>query len=202
MNMASGDHGIMIAIVGPSGAGKDSLINLARAHYRNDPRIGFVQRVITRPADGATEDHIPASPEDFELLERAGRFAVTWGAHGLRYGIPAGTLGDVASGRILIANGSRAALDRFRDAYLAFAVLEITARPEVIAARLAQRGRESAGEIEQRLARDTGDWRPDCPHVRIDNSGSLEEAAERLYAAIGTLAATPGRVTKTAVLRG
>jgi ribose 1,5-bisphosphokinase PhnN len=54
----------------------------------------------------------------------------------------------------------------------------------VIATRLAQRGRENASEIEMRLARDTGDWRPDCPHARIDNSGSLEQAVEQLYAAI------------------
>jgi ribose 1,5-bisphosphokinase len=76
----------MIAVVGPSGAGKDSLINLARVHYRGDARIGFVQRVITRPADGATEDHIPAAPEDFEVLARNGRFAVTWGAQRLSRG--------------------------------------------------------------------------------------------------------------------
>lgn len=184
MGAPSSERGIMIAVVGPSGAGKDSLINLAREHYRKDPRIGFVQRVITRPADGATEDHVPTSLEDFEARERDGRFAVTWGAHGLRYGIPIETLAEVAAGKVLLANGSRAALDRFRAAYPAVAVLEITARPDVIAARLAQRGRESAREIEMRLARDTGDWRPDCPHARIDNSGSLEQAVEQLYAAI------------------
>ena len=189
------EHGIMIAVVGPSGAGKDSLINLARTHYRNDPRIGFVQRMITRPADGATEDHVPVSLEDFEALERDGRFAVTWGAHNLRYGIPAATLDDIAAGKVLIANGSRAAIGRFREAYPAFAVLEITARPEVIATRLAQRGRESAREIEQRLARDTGDWRPDCPHVQVDNSGTLEEAAQRLYAAIEALATARSSAT-------
>jgi len=184
MGAPCSECGIMIAVVGPSGAGKDSLINLAREHYRNDPRIGFVQRVITRPADGATEDHIPTSLEDFAAQERDGRFAVTWGAHGLRYGIPVETVDDIAAGKVLLANGSRVALDRFRAAYPAVAVLEITARPEVIAARLAQRGRESASEIEMRLARDTGDWRPDCPHARIDNSGSLEQAVEQLYAAI------------------
>lgn len=188
MCATSPQRGIMIAVVGPSGAGKDSLINLARVHYRNDPRIGFVQRVITRPADGATEDHVPASLEDFESSERQGRFAVTWGAHGLRYGIPAETLDEIAAGKVLIANGSRAALGGFRAAYPDLAVLEITARPDIIAARLAQRGRESASEIEQRISRDTGDWRPDCPHAGIDNSGSLEDAAERLYAAIATLA--------------
>jgi ribose 1,5-bisphosphokinase len=98
---------------------------------------------------------------------------------------------------VLIANGSRAAIGRFREAYPAFAVLEITARPEVIATRLAQRGRESASEIEQRLARDTGDWRPDCPHVQVDNSGTLEDAAQRLYAAIEALTTARSSASRT-----
>lgn len=187
---ATARRGLMIAVVGPSGAGKDSLINLARETYRDDPRIGFVRRVITRPADGATEDHVPAAPEDFERFEREGRFAVTWGAHGLRYGIPKETADDIAAGLVLIANGSRAAIDRFRAAYPALAVIEITARPDVIAARLARRGRESTAEIERRISRDTGDWRPDCRHVRIDNSGTIEDAAERLFAAIEGLTST------------
>lgn len=181
--------GIMIAVVGPSGAGKDSLINLARVHYRDNVRVRFVRRLITRPADGATEDHIAATPEEFSALERAGRFAVTWGAHGLRYGIPRETLDEITAGKVLIANGSRAALAAFRATYPAVAVVEITARPDVIAARLAQRGRESAGEIERRLSRDTGDWKPQCPHARIDNSERLEDAAERLFAAIESFAA-------------
>ena len=190
MALPSSERGLMIVVVGPSGAGKDSLINAARVHYRDDPRIGFVRRIITRPADGATEDHISATPEDFDVWHRQHRFAVTWEAHGLRYGIPTETLKEVESGRILIANGSRAALGAFRAVYVALAVIEITVRPEVIAARLAGRGRESAREIERRLSRDAGDWRPDCPHIRVDNSGVIDVAAERLYAAIDAFAAS------------
>lgn len=187
MDAKSSQRGIMIVVVGPSGAGKDSLINLARARYRDDRQVAFVQRVITRPADGATEDHMPATSDEFEARERDGRFAVSWEAHGLRYGIPAETLEDIASGRILLANGSRAALDRFRAAYADLVVLEITARPEIIALRLAGRGRETASEIEKRLARDAGNWHPDCQHIRIDNSGTLDDAAEHLFGAIETL---------------
>lgn len=181
--------GMMIAVVGASGVGKDSLINLARAHYRDHTRIGFVQRTITRPVDGETEDHDPASLEQFQWMESQGRFAVTWGAHGLRYGIPAATLDDVRAGRILIANGSRAALDDFRAAYPDLGVIEITARPDVIAERLAQRGRESADEIALRLKRKTGEWRPNCLFERVDNSGALDAAAARLCEVIEEFAA-------------
>lgn len=186
MEAHSSQRGVMIAVVGPSGAGKDSLLNLARLHYRDDARIGFVQRVITRPTDGATEDHVPVTAEEFELRAQDGRFAVQWEAHGLRYGIPVDTVDQIATGRILLANGSRAALDRFRAAYADLAVLEITAWPEIIASRLAGRGRETVQEIERRLARDAGNWLPDCRHIRIDNSGTLEDAAVNLYSAIET----------------
>lgn len=181
--------GMMIAVVGASGVGKDSLINLARAHFHGHPRIGFVQRTITRPVDGETEDHDPASPDQFDQMESEGRFAVTWGAHGLRYGIPASTLDAVRAGQVLVANGSRAALEGFRAVYPDIGVIEITARPDVIAGRLAQRGRESAREIAARLARTTGDWRPDCPYERVDNSGSLDVAAARLCDVIQDFAA-------------
>ena len=180
--------GVMIAIVGPSGAGKDSLINAARAHYRDDPRIGFVRRVITRPADGATEDHVPVTASEFERRARTGRFAVRWDAHGLRYGIPVETSDEIAAGRILVANGSRAALDAFEAAYPACAVIEVVARPEIIAARLAGRGRETAVEVERRLTRDIGHWRRGCPHVRIDNSGLIEVARQRFIDAIDAIA--------------
>lgn len=179
--------GIMIAVVGPSGAGKDSLLNLARERYRQDDGIGFVRRVITRPADGATEDHLPVTAEEFAEREQGGRFAVAWGAHGLRYGIPVETKSEIAAGRILLANGSRAALGRFRASYAEFAVLEITARPEIIAHRLAGRGRETADEISKRLTRDAGDWQASGRHIRIDNSGVLSEAADQLYEAIDSL---------------
>ena len=187
MDATSPKRGIMIVVVGPSGAGKDSLLNLARERYRDDISVGFVQRVITRPADGATEDHIPVTSEEFASRERSGGFAVSWEAHGLYYGIPVETLDELATGRVLLANGSRAALRRFRTAYRDLVVLEITARPEIIALRLAGRGRETAQEIEKRLARDAGDWHPDCQHIRIDNSGTLDDAAKRLYGAIETL---------------
>lgn len=189
MSVGNDTKGVLIAVVGPSGAGKDSLINEARTHYTNDPRIGFVTRVITRPADGKTEDHMPVTEAEFDRLDRAGGFAVSWRAHGLRYGIAAETLDEIAKGRVLIANGSRAALPALHDVYPSLAIIEITARPEVIADRLAGRGRESAEEIAIRLAREAGGWRPHCPHVVIDNSGSLETATANFLAAVEALAA-------------
>ena len=179
----------MIVVVGPSGAGKDSLINGARHHFRDDSMVGFVRRVITRQADGETEDHRSVSPDDFAGMEQAGRFAVSWRAHGLRYGIPAETQEELASGRTLVANGSRGALPAFTKAYRRIAVIAVTARPEVIAERLRQRGRETAEEIERRLARAAQPWQPACPHVTVDNSGRLGDAQRDFIDAIWLLSA-------------
>ena len=79
---------MLVLVVGPSGAGKDSLLNAARAAFADDPRIHFVRRVITRPADPGGEDHEPVNEAGFA----ARSFALSWSAHGLSDGIPAEAL--------------------------------------------------------------------------------------------------------------
>jgi len=195
MDEAKQEPGTMIVVVGPSGAGKDSLINAARDHFRNDPSVGFVRRVITRATDGETEDHRSVSPEVFASMNHEGHFAVSWQAHGLHYGIPAETLYDLAAGRTLIANGSRSALAAFVEVYPRLAAIEVTARSDVIAERLKLRGRETADEIERRLSRVTQDWQSDCKVAVVDNSGGLAQARRAFIDAIGRLsyADTPGK---------
>lgn len=188
MSGAAKPRGAMIVVVGPSGAGKDSLINGARAYFRDDERVGFVQRVITRPADGETEDHQTVTPNEFAAMESAGMFAVWWQAHDLYYGIPAHTLFDIDAGKTLILNGSRKALSNFKPVYPTLAVIEITADPDVIAERLRQRGRETGDEIEKRMSRIADDWHPDCPFERVDNSRNLTVAQKDFVEAIERLA--------------
>ena len=48
--------GLFVAIVGPSGAGKDSLIARGRRRAGADDVVAIVRRVVTRAAD-AHEDH-------------------------------------------------------------------------------------------------------------------------------------------------
>lgn len=167
----------MIAVVGPSGAGKDSLIDFARRQLAGDPEIAFVRRFITRAADAGSEDHHAVSVAEFEEMRDAGRFAVHWGAHGLYYGIPAETRDYLAEGKTLVANGSRAALPEFQKAYANLLVVGITAAPEIIAQRLKSRGREDDVAISKRLARSKErSWPSDCRSIEIDNSGALETA--------------------------
>lgn len=179
--------GILVAVVGPSGVGKDSLIGAAKAALADAPSVRFVRRMITRPADEAGENHMPVSSGDFGQLEKAGAFAVSWEAHGLKYGVPASVLDDLDAGRLVVVNGSRSALERFQAVFPRLVVVNVTARPDVLAMRLATRGRETAQEIEARLARAVEPLPDSFDTVTIDNSGSLDTAAAELVSLLENL---------------
>jgi ribose 1,5-bisphosphokinase len=167
---------MLVVVVGPSGAGKDTLMARARELLGDDPRFRFVRREITRPAEAGGEDHDPVTPEAFAARRDAGAYALSWEAHGLGYGIPADVAGDVAAGRVVIANISRA---KIAEAALKFPTLalEITAPADVLAKRLAARGRETADDIARRLAREVG--LPEGVRVaRVMNDRSAEEGAD------------------------
>ena len=177
-------QGTMIVVVGPSGAGKDTLMDYARKRLGAETEIGFVQRFITRASEAGGEDHRAVTVAEFEKLRDQGAFAVSWGAHGLFYGIPANTQARIGLGDTLVVNGSRAAIADILHAYPNVLVISVTARPEIIAARLAARGRETEQQIRDRLSRTTDNWRAGCECIEIDNSGPIEEAGAALLTVI------------------
>lgn len=176
-------NGAFVAVVGPSGAGKDTLIAHARAALSEEPQVDFVRRVITRPSDGQTEDHDTLSDVEFLEAQAEGAFALAWEAHGLRYGLPSSIDRAIENGHVAVANVSRGALPALRERYANVAVVEVTADPEILAARLAGRGRESRGEILARLAR-TISCETTGQSIPLDNSGPKEIAGDRLVAII------------------
>lgn len=177
-------NGVFVAVVGPSGAGKDTLIAYVRERLGQGEPVEFARRVITRTSDGATEDHDTLADAAFVEAEAAGAFALSWEAHGLRYGIPAAVDDAISNGHVVIANTSRGIIPVLRERYANVAVVEITAAPEILATRLAARGRESRGEVLARLARTTPQALSGPGHVVIDNSGDAAVAGERLLAVI------------------
>lgn len=169
-------RGALLVVVGPSGAGKDSVMGYAARHFSDCADIHFIRRVITRPSDAGSEVHESVSVAEFVEMEQAGAFAVSWDAHGLKYGIPEEVRRNVDSGATAIVNGSRGALPAFRAAFGAIAVAVITAEPSVLARRLAERGRESEEDVLRRLSRQVPDVTSGADVTVIDNSGRLEIA--------------------------
>jgi ribose 1,5-bisphosphokinase len=172
--------GMMVVVVGPSGAGKDTLMNIAAEHFAGRTNVHFVRRVITRDGEAGNEDHLSVSEAVFDTMKRAGSFAVSWDAHGLKYGIPEAVRQELAQGHLVIANGSRSALHLFKDAFPRLKVLNITARPEVLAERLMARGRETREDIMKRLERSALEVQGSYDVTDIDNSGKLEDASRTI----------------------
>ncbi|MEM9765233.1 MAG: phosphonate metabolism protein/1,5-bisphosphokinase (PRPP-forming) PhnN [Pseudomonadota bacterium] len=148
-----GTTGRLVLVVGPSGAGKDTLLDLAHAALSGRPGLRFARRSITRPADAGGENHVALSEATFEARVAEGAFFAHWQAHGLRYGLPAAIADWLAAGETVVANGSRAAAPAIAAQCEVLEIVIVDASPEVIAQRLAGRGRESAAEIEARRAR-------------------------------------------------
>jgi ribose 1,5-bisphosphokinase len=173
--------GKLVLVVGPSGAGKDTLLSLARTACADDPTIVFVRRVVTREASSA-EDNEQISVDAFREACARGAFAIHWEAHGHAYGLPRSIEDDIRTGRTVVANVSRTVIPALRHAYANVVVVSITAPADVLAARLAMRRRGSDGNIAQRLARKVEDADPDATIVNVS---STEYHARQLLRIIG-----------------
>lgn len=167
----------LLVVVGPSGAGKDSVIARWLARVEPARRPHRVRRTITRPLDG-TEDHESLDAETFEREAAAGAFAFQWRAHGLGYGVRWRELDPLRAGRWVVLNGSRAHLSSLTAVAPAARVVEVTASYDTLRARLVSRARESTADIARRLARATMNSPAD---VTIANDGDLDAAAAALH---------------------
>lgn len=186
-------RGRLIAVVGPSGAGKDTLMAAAAA---SRPDLVWARRAITRPATAGGEPFEGVDEAEFARRRAAGAFAIWWEAHGLSYGVPMSALTAAKAGATVMFNGSRAALDAARAVFPALEVVLVTAPPEILARRLALRGRESEAEIARRLARSVdpspgaadgaaaGTAAGSAAMRVVANDGDLETGAARFLAAL------------------
>jgi len=179
-NPAGIGPGRLILVVGPSGAGKDTLLGLAKAACAEECNIIFPRRVVTREAS-SSEDNEWLSPEAFRESLARGDFAMHWEAHGHCYALPHSVEDDIRAGHTVVANVSRMVVDALRRAYADVVVVSVTAPPQVLAERLAMRARGSDGRIEKRLQRAVDDAVPD---VTILNVGRAEDHARRLLRVI------------------
>jgi ribose 1,5-bisphosphokinase len=171
--------GALVVVVGPSGAGKDTLIALARAICADDPRIVFPRRIVTRPASAA-EDHDSATPFAFDAAIGQGAYAFWWEAHGLKYALSAAIDAALRAGKTVVCNVSRAVVGQLRARYARLTVVMVTAPKDLLLARLAARGRESGGGVAERLDRAAPAIDDLAPDVTIENIGDPSDGARCL----------------------
>lgn len=176
-------QGHFFLVVGPSGAGKDSLMDGAR-HLLPKDKFIFAKRVITRPPNMPGEDYESCTPASF--IERAanGEFVVTWAAHGYQYGLSQTLKQKQAEGWHIIANGSREIIQTLNQAVDNLTVIHVTAPAHVLAQRLAKRGRETNQEINQRMSRNQLANTQGIHVIQINNDTTLDTGISRFVDAI------------------
>lgn len=155
------------------------------------PGLHLVRRVITRPAGAGGELHDAVTPAEFREMQDNGAFVVAWGAHGLHYGIPISVRYHLNKGTDCLVNFSRKALAAGAEAFPNFLVLNISARHEILAERLAARGRETDADIAKRLAEADKPLPAGLDVLHLSNDGPLSQTVARGAVLLQLVSVTP-----------
>lgn len=169
--------GRLVYVVGPSGAGKDTVLDWVKSKLSADAPVKFARRTITRPAEAGGEQHIAATPETFVATRARGEFAMAWYANGHSYGVGLEIREWLARGMTVVVNGSRGYLPQALRDFPDLEVAHVTAPAEVLRTRLRARGREDEASIGRRLGRSF-----DLPGaaLQVVNDGATEKAGRLL----------------------
>ena len=144
--------GSLFYVVGPSGVGKDTLIDLAKKQLKNSNVI-FAQRYITRDKNAGGEDHIAISKKSFVEKTAQNFFSLWWQSHDNFYGISSNINLLLENGFNVVVNGSRGYYEEAVKNYPDMKTILITAQESTIRTRLIKRNRENLEEIEKRIER-------------------------------------------------
>lgn len=180
-------NGQLVIVVGASGAGKDSLLHWLTQQLQAErgahTPIRIATRWITRAAH-ASERHHSVDAARFAAMLAADEFALHWSANDAQYGVGREIDAWLALGDTVVVNGSRAHLAQVAADYPQAQAVLVRVSAAVLAQRLHARGRESAAQVEARLARHAALDTPlafDPARVKvIDNDGTLDEAGRAL----------------------
>lgn len=191
----------LVYVVGPSGAGKDSLLQWLMQHPPAGTRLHLARRTVTRAATAGGEGHEAVEASAFSELLDAGAFALNWSANGLHYGIRKQEFAALATGAWVLVSGSRAHLPMAQERYPGLTAVHVHASAGVLRQRLSMRGRESMAEVEARLHRALA-FDPPAQAFCLANDEDLASAGLRLKAHLFSAEAVQGKalsqVTSTA----
>jgi phosphonate metabolism protein PhnN/1,5-bisphosphokinase (PRPP-forming) len=189
----AGEVGHLVLVVGPSGAGKDSVMSGAKERLRGDGRFVFPRRFVTRLSNPDAEDHVSLTEAEFDFAVAEGAFALWWRAHGNSYGIGLIIESYLGSGSIVVVNCSRASIAEACARFVNVTVAEITASDDTLVRRIVSRGRETEEQARARVSRKVPDYPQGVRIVRIVNDGPLELAVSAFCDVLQNPVANPGR---------
>jgi ribose 1,5-bisphosphokinase len=184
-------RGPLIYVMGPSGAGKDAVMERARQMLSIDDPVMFAHRYITRPATAGGENHVCLSRGEFARRRAWGLFAFHWQAHGNDYGIGIEIDAWRDAGLAVVVSGSREHFQMLGGIGEEILPVLITAPTERLQERLLKRGREDPAASAARLQRATALDVAAANLVTIVNDGAIEEAADLLVRLLATFRRLP-----------
>lgn len=179
----------LVYVVGPSGAGKDSVLGWMRQQLGPQPAIQWARRTITRPECPGDELHEAVDEGQFLTLRKQAAFALEWQANGLHYGIRHCETAPLEHGHWVIVNGSRGHLDIARGCFAGLTVVHVSASPDTLRQRLVARGRESLASVEARIQRNAS--LSPTADFHVLNDGTLESAGRQILNHLQTLHGWP-----------
>lgn len=182
-----GTGGHVVLVVGPSGAGKDSVMMGAREALKGDGNVVFPRRFVTRLSNPDNEDHVSMTEMEFALAVAEGAFALWWRAHGNSYGIGSFIESYLDSGATVVVNCSRASITDACERFTNVTVAEITAPEDILVERIVARGRETPQQARDRVQRKVPDYPAGVRVERIINDGALVDAVTKFCAILGSL---------------
>jgi phosphonate metabolism protein PhnN/1,5-bisphosphokinase (PRPP-forming) len=170
-------RGTLFLVVGPSGAGKDSLLRAAQGDLADNPNYLFARRTITRPLDSDREDHEPVSSEEFLKRAERGQFMLSWRVYDTDYGISVAYEDELAAGRNVIANVSRTVVAAGFGYFSPTCVIQVTAPREVLVSRLQKRAdpATAAARLARAVVLPAG-----VPVTHLLNAGDIATGTARL----------------------
>ena len=181
-------NGQIIYVMGPSGAGKDSLMKWVLQNKSSSMNFYWAKRIVTRnrPKGEGTDEYV--SLESFEKLLSNQILAMHWSAYDIHYGISKSELLCIEPNTMVFINGSRAYLSRAIELYPKLCAIHITASTNTLEQRLNQRERESKDKILERLSRPQL-TRPevDVPWLEVLNEDNVEDGGAKILSFLNDL---------------
>ena len=194
---AVSSHPLLVVISGPSGVGKDAVLDVLKSRGRP---YHFAITATTRPKRGAekdSRDYYFVSPDRFEEMAATGELLEHALVYGHRYGVPKGPVRQaLAGGRdVLMRTDIQGAATIKGAVPQAVTIFLAPASVADLEERLRRRATDAQETVRLRLAtaRREMDAAGHFDHVVVNAEGRLEEAADQVERIIAAERARPER---------